>query len=84
MLHLLSQVQLYHMEYCTALLESRNLKREIKINIESMAKTELEDRKSISGDKVEEILLRFRSKFENTEIVANFTEDQLEEEVNRM
>ena len=48
-----------------------------------MARSESDDRKTITGDKVEELMFTFKSKLDN-ENVANFTEEQLAEEINCM
>ena len=70
--------------YCIALLQSSNLDCNMKAQLESMARAESADGKTLAGENVEEALLRFANKIDEKQEInfTEYTEEQLEEEIN--
>ncbi len=66
------------------MLQSSNLDCNMKVQLESMARAESPDGKTLRGEKVEEALLRFANKQDEKQEInfAEYTEEQLEEEIN--
>ena len=72
--------------YCIALIESSNLDRNMKVHIEGMSRSASTDGKTIEGEKVEEIMMRYDENPEESQNInyTDFTKEQLEEEIDWM
>ncbi len=72
--------------YCIALIESSNLDRNMKVHLEGMARSASTGGKTIEGEKVEEIMMRYDENPEESRNTnyADCTEEQLEEEIDWM
>ena len=71
--------------YCIALIESRNLDRNMKVYVEGMARSASTDGKNIESEKMEE-MLRYDIKSEEGQEInyTDFTEEQLEQKIDWM